>query len=128
MLSLKTLERPKTPNTYLLAPIGYCEAADVDGQAPVFAGISAAKLKTMFVQAIENEPRLVTLQDEALAMEFRQKTPLVGWPDFIIVNFLDLEGGDSTLAIYSRSKYGRKDFGVNQKRVMRWLDLLGNKS
>jgi uncharacterized protein (DUF1499 family) len=33
--------------------------------------------------------------------------------------------GRSTLAIYSRSLVGRKDFGVNRARIQRWLAALG---
>ncbi len=128
MLSIKTLVLPKTPNTYLLAPNGYCETAIPNGAAPVFNGMPAKDLKVHFVRAIESEPRLVTLADEPLAMEFRQKTPIFGWPDFITVEFIEVEEGGATFAIYSRSKYGKSDFGVNRKRIGHWLDLLGNKS
>ena len=48
------------------------------------------------------------------------------YPDSITVRFLPLEEGRSTLAIYSRSHYGRSDFGVNKERVDGWLaSLLG---
>jgi uncharacterized protein (DUF1499 family) len=30
----------------------------------------------------------------------------------------------SSLAIYSRSRYGRGDFGTNRRRVERWLSQL----
>ncbi|ACT59687.1 DUF1499 domain-containing protein [Hirschia baltica] len=128
MLNLKTMTLPKTPNTYLLAPEGYCQNAQPNGAAPVYAGKTPAQLKVEFVRAIENESRLSVLEDEEFCMELRQRTPLVGWPDYISVCFLEADEGGSTLAIYSRSKYGRKDFGVNRKRIERWLDLLGNKS
>ena len=128
MLIIKTLTRPKTPNTFLLAPEGYCENSEPDELAPCFKDFSATSLKSAFVRAIENEPRLVTLEDNEFAMEFRQRTPIMGWPDFITVYFIEAKNGGATLAIYSRSKYGRSDFGVNRKRIQRWLDLLGKKS
>lgn len=128
MLTIKTLERPKTPNTFLIAPDGYCENEIPDELAPVFKDLNASALKTAFIRAIEEEPRLVTLEDNELSMEFRQRTSIIGWPDFITVYFIELQSGGSTVAIYSRSKYGRSDFGVNRKRIQRWLTLLGNKS
>jgi uncharacterized protein (DUF1499 family) len=35
-----------------------------------------------------------------------------------------LDAERATLAVYSRSRYGRRDFGVNAKRVEAWLAAL----
>jgi uncharacterized protein (DUF1499 family) len=48
----------------------------------------------------------------------------LGFPDTIVVRFLDLPDGRSTLAIYSRSRFGESDFGVNHARLERWLGKL----
>ncbi|MFC7290121.1 DUF1499 domain-containing protein [Hirschia litorea] len=124
MLDFKNLRRPKTPNTYLLAPIGVCENAVPDAEPTVFYLKNAATLKADFLHIMQDQPRVSVLEDEGLGLELRQKTPLMGFPDFISVKFINLEEGKSTLAIYSRSKYGRKDFGVNRKRIELWVDLL----
>jgi uncharacterized protein (DUF1499 family) len=31
----------------------------------------------------------------------------------------------STLALYSRSQIGRSDFGVNRRRIERWVERIG---
>lgn len=126
MLDFKTLERPKTPNTYLLAPDGMCENTNPDGTSTLFYLKNAETLKADFLQIMQGQPRVSVLEEEGMGLELRQKTPLMGFPDFISVKFIDLEDGKSTFAIYSRSKYGRKDFGVNRKRVELWVDLLRN--
>ncbi len=46
------------------------------------------------------------------------------FPDTIDVNVMPAGAGQSTLAIYSRSLLGSRDFGVNKARVARWLQAL----
>ena len=46
------------------------------------------------------------------------------FPDTIQVDFLSLGENRSTLAIYSRSKYGYSDLGTNRARIERWLSRL----
>ena len=52
------------------------------------------------------------------------RTPIVRWPDWVTVRFIPLGEDQSTLAIYSRSVYGRKDFGTNERRITDWLARL----
>jgi uncharacterized protein (DUF1499 family) len=40
------------------------------------------------------------------------------------VEFVTLGAGKSSLAIDSRSRYGRGDMGVNRRRVVDWLATL----
>jgi uncharacterized protein (DUF1499 family) len=46
------------------------------------------------------------------------------FPDFIDVEAVALAPGQTALAIYSRAKYGIRDFGVNRARTERWLAAL----
>jgi uncharacterized protein (DUF1499 family) len=46
------------------------------------------------------------------------------FPDSITVRFIPLTPDSATLAIYSRSHYGRNDFGVNEARIRAWLTAL----
>ena len=47
------------------------------------------------------------------------------FPDTIDAEVLPVGDNQSTLALYSRSLIGRKDFGVNRARLTRWLAALG---
>ena len=47
------------------------------------------------------------------------------FPDTIDAEVLAVGDDQSTLALYSRSLIGRKDFGVNRARLQRWLAALG---
>jgi uncharacterized protein (DUF1499 family) len=53
-----------------------------------------------------------------------RRTSWLGFPDTIAVRFLDRPEGASTLALYSRSKFGEGDLGVNRARIERWLAKL----
>jgi len=46
------------------------------------------------------------------------------YPDTIDIEVLSAGTNQSTVAIYSRSLVGSLDFGVNRKRVERWLAAL----
>ena len=46
------------------------------------------------------------------------------FPDTIDVEVMPAGENQSTLALYSRSLVGRKDFGVNRARLQRWRAAL----
>ena len=47
------------------------------------------------------------------------RSRMIGFPDYTTV----MQAGEE-LVIYARSRFGRRDFGVNAKRVTRWLNAL----
>jgi uncharacterized protein (DUF1499 family) len=51
-------------------------------------------------------------------------SPTFRFPDIITVEFVPLGPNRSSIAIYSRSRYGHYDFGKNRKRVGKWMFLL----
>lgn len=120
------VQRRPTPNDALAAPVDLT-IAHIDIVPPVFP-IDAAGLRKAFARAIASE-RLLTLVDidDAVPSErFVQRSERMRFPDTIVVRFIDLPGGHSTLAIYSRSQLGRGDQGVNLARIARWLDKLSS--
>jgi len=124
-IDFANLTRPKTPNTFLMAPEGICKQAKIDKAAPTYP-TSAAKLRQEFLSAVIAQPRVShTLADEAgLYDDFVVRSLLFRFPDLISIKFLDAGGGKSTLALYSRSVYGRSDLGVNRARSLSWLALV----
>ena len=120
-----TLKRPGKPNTFLMAPEGLCKTATLDVVSPRF-GVPAAKLRQEFLRVVIAKPRLShSFRDDAgLYDDFVVRSLLFRFPDLISVQFLDEKGGKSTLAIYSRSVYGRSDLGVNRARTMGWIKEL----
>lgn len=115
-----TLTLPKTPNTHLVCPPGLCPAPHEE--SPVFPApadrLARAVADLLAREAAEVWPGM----DGGLEAEVR--TPLLRFPDRISVRVLPAGPDASTLALYSRSVYGRGDLGTNARRVRRWLAIL----
>lgn len=123
-VAFESLVRRMTPNDALACPPGTCETP-VDLVSPVFR-MPAEDLRTAFTAMIATEPRIVTVDsnDETLTDRYIQRSALLGFPDTIVVRFISLPGGNSSLALYSRSRFGKGDMGVNRARLERWLAAL----
>ncbi len=119
------LERRSTPNDALACPPGLCIAKS-DVSVPLYPK-TAHDLRLAFSKVIASEPRVsvVDADDMTLTDRYIQRSQYFGFPDTIVVRFLDGGNGRSTLAIYSRSQLGRGDLGVNRARIERWLAKLG---
>ncbi len=124
-IDFETLKRPRTPNTFLLAPEGLCKQSKTDMTAPVYA-VPAAKLRQEFLNVVIAQPRTshVLADEKGLYDDFVVRSALFRFPDLVAVKFIDLKGKTSTIALYSRSVYGRSDLGVNRKRSLGWLAAL----
>ena len=125
-VDFSSLKRPRTPNTFLMAPEGFCKQARADMPSPIYVA-AAPKLRHELLSIIIAEPRVAhTLADEAgLYDDFVVRSALFRFPDLISVQVIDAGGGKSTLALYSRSVYGRSDLGVNRRRSLGWIERLG---
>ncbi len=57
-----------------------------------------------------------------------QRSRVFGFPDYLTVKAVAVDSnageGGAGLIIWSRARYGRSDFGVNQARVEAWLAAL----
>ena len=69
------------------------------------------------------EPRTQVIAGDALLdfITLVQRSKWLGFPDAITVMAHDIGPDRATLSIWSRSRYGESDFGVNRARVTRWL-------
>lgn len=121
-----TVERPASPNTYYVAPQAMVEAS-VDMEAPTYAA-PAAIMANAFNDFVLTQPNITSLarSDDGTWSTYVQRTPKLRMPDYISVKFIDLEENRSTIAIYSRSRFGYGDMGVNKARVSIWLQSLSS--
>jgi len=122
MLDFATLQRSWKPNSYLLAPPDLTPAR-IDGPAPEFV-CEPARLIDVFRRVALAQPRTVeTGFDRALNQaEFVQRSRVFHFPDTLTARAVARGTGKSALAVYSRAKYGIRDFGVNKARVEYWLE------
>lgn len=115
------------PNAAVACPPGYCSAAGAIA-SPVLA-IDADRLHGYLAEVARLEPGVVRIDVE------RGRRRLVAvvhsavfrFPDIVTAEIVAL-GPRSSVALYSRARYGRSDFGVNRRRVERWLWQLGKRA
>lgn len=113
-----TATRPATPNAYLLR--------DADGDAPAARfDVPLPQVAAALEQVAAAAPRTVTLAGSAEGgfVTYVQRSRLMGYPDAISIR-LTHEDGTTRVSVFSRSRYGRSDLGVNQARVTRWMAAL----
>ncbi len=123
-VEFETLQRRTTPNDALACPSSLCPGQS-DILPPIFP-VNPADLRKAMRKALMSERRLtlVDVEDNPPADRFVQRSERMHFPDTIVVRYLELGPSRSTVAIYSRSQLGRKDFGVNAARVERWIRKL----
>jgi uncharacterized protein (DUF1499 family) len=120
---IRDLRDPIPGNAFLACPPDYCAATAAS--SPVFA-LPADALAERWTAMLAGEPHVVVVASEPdrHRMVVIQHTPLLRFPDVVTVEFVALGADKSSLAIYSRARYGSGDFGTNRKRVLAWLARL----
>lgn len=124
-VSLSTVVRPPTPNTYFVCPQGFSTSTP-DQIAPVFP-VSADTLFSAWQSLASRQSNTIELQTgsaNSMQITHVQRSSFLGFPDIITAEHLPGPDDTSTLAVYSRSQYGHSDLGTNRKRVTSWLSQL----
>ena len=114
----------ETPNSFRMAPKASTDER-IDSISPVYSegALVLAQAFDEFVLQQRATVRIAGLPPE-LFMTYVQRTETLKFPDYISVKFIDFGDGTTTLSIYSRSRYGYADLGVNKERVERWVKTL----
>ena len=122
-VGIAELRSPLAKAGFLACPPGYCAVEAI--RSPVFP-LPWARLQQYWTEVISGEKRVeaIAADPEHRRFVYIQRSPTFRFPDVITVEFVQLGADRSSIAIYSRSRYGRYDFGKNRKRVVRWLALL----
>jgi uncharacterized protein (DUF1499 family) len=121
-VSVAELRQPLARPSFLACPPGYCTAADMT--SPVF-DMPWDQLREYWKEMIAETPTVLVVSEfEHRRAVYIQHSPIFRFPDIITVEFVALAPERSSVAIYSRSRYGGYDFAKNRKRVERWLFLL----
>ncbi|MEO1293880.1 MAG: DUF1499 domain-containing protein [Pseudomonadota bacterium] len=120
----------ETPNSFRVAIPAFTEY-EVMLEAPIYDA-DAQTLALAFDEFVMAQPRVERIAGTVAEgwITYVQRTETLQFPDYISVRFYDLEAGENadsaqaTIAIYSRSRFGYADMGVNQERVTRWMTAL----
>jgi len=112
------------PNQFLMCPPGIC-GANPHADSPVL-DVSVEQLREHWREVLAVQPRVELLaeDEEGQQFDYVQRSMRFRFPDLITVRFISVSFSKSTLAIYSRSVYGKSDFGVNRERIDAWLKTL----
>ena len=123
-VSLAELHSPLPKAGFLFCPSGYCPAAEAIA-SPVFP-MPWERLREYWTEVISGQKRVETIvaDPDERRFVYIQHSPTFRFPDIVTVEFVQLGPNRSSIAIYSRSRYGHYDFGKNRKRVGKWLALL----
>ncbi|HEY7610700.1 MAG TPA: DUF1499 domain-containing protein [Alphaproteobacteria bacterium] len=119
------LKLTRRPNQFLALPSGFIAKAQAHAASPVFAAPPEMVIDALKRIALAEPRTALIAEDRAahrLALVARSKT--FHFPDYIDAEAIALAPGQTGLAIYSRAKYGLRDFGVNRARIERWLAAL----
>lgn len=121
VIDFPTLELTNKPNQYLLCPKNYCKV-EPHAKGPQF-DLSVQELRIAWMEMVSIQPRttLFSKTRSADQLDYIQRTKLVRFPDIITVRFIEISQEQSTIAVYSRSIYGRSDFGANKTRIDHWI-------
>lgn len=124
-IDLSVFKMHEKPNQYLVCGAGLCKNETPHMIAPVFE-MNARDLRKAFQSVALNDTdvTLIHKDDEQRQDDYVARTKWMRYPDIVTAKFIDLDGGQSTFALYSRSVYGHSDFGVNEKRAKAWLEKL----
>ena len=119
----ETLVLTPKSNQYLVCPPDLCTEAKAHRESPQFDR-TADDLRAAFETGVLGSDAVTKMASSEDTLDMVVRTPFVRWPDWVTVRFIPLGENRSTLAIYSRSVYGRSDFGADERRVTDWLARL----
>ena len=123
-VNLAELHSPLPRPGFLSCPPGYCPAAEAIASA-VFP-MPWERLREYWTEVISGQKRVekIVADPDERRFVYIQQSPIFRFPDIVTIEFVQLGPNRSSIAIYSRSRYGDHDFGKNRKRVGKWLALL----
>lgn len=122
-INFDQIEKPKSQNYFIACPKGKCNITP-DFTVETYP-VPVAQLKELWANCILAEPRFKLVHvDSDNQFTYVQRSAVFRFPDFITIRFYALSDSTSSLAIYSRARYGYYDFGVNKRRVLYFLKKL----
>jgi uncharacterized protein (DUF1499 family) len=117
----RTLKRPDSPNTWLVAPADF--AIKPDAVAPVF-DVPVSKLRETLKSVVAVAEGAAVVAEAPDGIHVVVTTSLWKFKDDVRALFIAVGEAKSTMALYSASRVGYWDFGTNRRRVESWLERM----
>ena len=107
-----TTQPGKKPNYHLIA-----------GRDTITLPFSADETARRIHALLIARPRIenIAQSDDGHWATYVERSQLIGFPDYLSFK-VDPRAGESTLTIYSRSRFGYSDLGMNKARVERIIE------
>jgi uncharacterized protein (DUF1499 family) len=125
-LDFARFKKINRPNQFLALPASFTSAQRADATVGTY-NASIDQVRDAWLEILRAAPRVSGIRQSDGQIEAIQRSALVGFPDWITAQPIDLGNGQASICVFSRSKVGRSDFGVNEKRCLEWLALLASK-
>jgi uncharacterized protein (DUF1499 family) len=118
MIDFTTLSLPASPNTFLLCAPSVCPNAQSHHPGLEFPEPPAA-VRAALMRVLDRQPRITIAAERAdpIQIAYVQRSLVFRFADDVDVLLLPSPGGGTQLAVYSRSRVGYSDLGVNRARV-----------
>lgn len=122
LIDFARFETGQRKNVFVMLPTDFRSTVSPDARSPVFDAEPEVLLATFRRIALE-APRTVEYERNKAGTQlvFRQRSRLIGYPDYLTVEAVPAGKGKSALCIFGRSRYGIRDFGVNERRARDWV-------
>lgn len=117
-VSFPRLVKAPEPNQYLICPSAVCVLEASDQEAKNYP-VDAVTLKLRFIVAIGTDNIEIVEKGDHI-LRFIVRSDFLKLPTTVNLAFFPTDNG-STFALYARSQIGHSDFGLNEKRVKKWL-------
>ncbi len=90
--------------------------------SPVF-DMTTSELTKMFDDFVLSQPRVKRVAGSVgqQMITYVQRTKIIRYPDYITIKVTPAGTEQSQLEIFSRSRFGYSDLGVNKQRIDGWL-------
>ena len=125
LTNFKDLVLKNTRNQYLVLPKNFTSKSKPNLISPEFK-CSVNDLQDVFLKFLNSQNRIRNIVHDKKNNKLSciQFTKIFRFPDIIDIEFISINLEISSIAIYSRSKYGYYDFNVNKNRINLWLDVI----
>jgi uncharacterized protein (DUF1499 family) len=122
-LDFASFKKTWRPNQCLALPRGFLSAERADIESPILLA-SVEQVRVAWLAVLAAQPRTRSMREQGNQIEVVQTTALMRFPDTITMRTIDLGDGKASVGVFSRSRYGVRDFDVNANRVREWLQAL----